>query len=44
MDLERFIRHFNSLDKSVAPNKYMDYPQVPSFILTENPRTQSIWI
>ena len=40
MDLQWFIRHFSSVDTGAAPNRNMGYPQVPSLILVETPRTQ----
>jgi len=40
MDLQRFIRHFSSVDKSAAPNRYMGYPQVLGSMPVETPRTQ----
>jgi len=37
MDLQWFFRHFISVDKSVAPDRNMGYPQVPGSIPAENP-------
>jgi len=39
-DLQWFIRHFSSVDKSTAPNINIDYPQVPGSIPAETPRSQ----
>jgi len=36
-DLQWFIRHFGSMDKSAAPNRNMGYPQVSGSIPVETP-------
>jgi len=40
MDLQWFIRHFSSVDKSAVPNSSMGYPQVHGSIPAETPKTE----
>ena len=40
MDFQWFNFNFSSVDKSAAPDKNVDYPQVPGSVPAETSRTQ----